>query len=386
MYLASGSFDKTIRVWNIAQSEPESLLVLGEHQLNVSDVSWSADSSRLLSGSFDQTVKEWDMVTGGLLQSHEAPGFVQAVCYDPIDEHVFYAGTTHKTIMVGDRRAPGTPAAAMQNESMINTVYVDPDGSALLSGDSSGMVKCWDLRTRRCIHEHNNSEDGSKPISHIHATRARPQFDRGNQAHDDDASGGRYLAVNSYDNVLRVHDRRTMMLNQPRQPSPAPFAGPDAADEHEPAVEIKVLQPAAEAKARRMNLFLNRPGPASLLCAVKGHKNRNWPIRSSFFHGVSHRGHTKTRTKNLKQTDESELEDDGAEDDDAEGDSGREISVHESLFLATGSADSKIYLYDIAGNESGSSELVQQLQGHTDRVYAVNFHPTEPILVRPPAR
>lgn len=27
-----------------------------------------------------------------------------------------------------------------------------------------------------------------------------------------------------------------------------------------------------------------------------------------------------------------------------------------------------------------SAELMQRLEGHTDRVYAVNFHPTEPIL------
>ena len=55
--------------------------------------------------------------------------------------------------------------------------------------------------------------------------------------------------------------------------------------------------------------------------------------------------------------------------------------MHESLFLATGSADSRVYIFDIAGRHNdGASQLAQQLQGHSDRVYAVNFHPTEPIL------
>lgn len=27
-----------------------------------------------------------------------------------------------------------------------------------------------------------------------------------------------------------------------------------------------------------------------------------------------------------------------------------------------------------------TAELMQRLEGHTDRVYAANFHPTEPIL------
>ena len=29
---------------------------------------------------------------------------------------------------------------------------------------------------------------------------------------------------------------------------------------------------------------------------------------------------------------------------------------------------------------SGTGELVQRLRGHTDRVYAVDFHPSEPLL------
>lgn len=70
------------------------------------------------------------------------------------------------------------------------------------------------------------------------------------------------------------------------------------------------------------------------------------------------------------------------------------------MLLATGSADPYAYLYNIGEVRAihllqyvctprctnqpyfyqNSSELMQRLEGHTDRVYAVNFHPTEPIL------
>ena len=54
-------------------------------------------------------------------------------------------------------------------------------------------------------------------------------------------------------------------------------------------------------------------------------------------------------------------------------------SMHNSLLVATGSADSCAYLFDISG-PAGSGELLQRLSGHSDRVYATDFHPSEPIL------
>jgi WD40 repeat protein len=52
-----------------------------------------------------------------------------------------------------------------------------------------------------------------------------------------------------------------------------------------------------------------------------------------------------------------------------------------------GSADSHVYLYDIHPDKvldpdfcSHKGELLQRLDGHSDRVYAACFHPKEPIL------
>ncbi|CAG8694856.1 11782_t:CDS:2, partial [Racocetra fulgida] len=50
-----------------------------------------------------------------------------------------------------------------------------------------------------------------------------------------------------------------------------------------------------------------------------------------------------------------------------------------SLLLATGSADPYAYLFNV-GSPEGTGELLQRLEGHTDFVYAVDFHPFEPIL------
>jgi GTPase SAR1 family protein/predicted MPP superfamily phosphohydrolase len=60
--LASGSSDKTVRVWD-AVSGKETLRLEG-HRDWVWSVAWNRDGSRLASGSDDQTVRVWDAVSG----------------------------------------------------------------------------------------------------------------------------------------------------------------------------------------------------------------------------------------------------------------------------------------------------------------------------------
>lgn len=51
-------------------------------QLSVSDISWSHDSMQLLSGSLDHSAKVWDAETSKLLSSHDILGFTQTVQFD----------------------------------------------------------------------------------------------------------------------------------------------------------------------------------------------------------------------------------------------------------------------------------------------------------------
>ncbi|RUS18782.1 WD40-repeat-containing domain protein, partial [Endogone sp. FLAS-F59071] len=81
LLLGSGSFDKTIRLWDTATTQKE-VGVLKSHTLNISDLSWTVDSATLLSGAYDQTCKTWDVQTLKLTASFETEGFVQCVGWD----------------------------------------------------------------------------------------------------------------------------------------------------------------------------------------------------------------------------------------------------------------------------------------------------------------
>ena len=59
--IASGSGDKTVRVWDVATGTE--MLKLKGHIDDVNSMSWSPDGTHIASGSGDKTVRVWDVVS-----------------------------------------------------------------------------------------------------------------------------------------------------------------------------------------------------------------------------------------------------------------------------------------------------------------------------------
>ncbi|KAG0170902.1 hypothetical protein DFQ28_001421 [Apophysomyces sp. BC1034] len=322
--LASGSFDKTVRIWDTASAQKETLC-LKAHTLNISDLAWTSDSSMLLSGAYDETCKTWDVENGKLVASYDTEGFVQCVGWDFIDSNVFYYGTSRKVLAMVDVRADDPTAVVIRNDAMVNTLYASRDGVHVITGDAQGMLKVWDIRMKQCISSVLN-DNGKMPITHIAIGRRRTDASR---RAIDDYDEPRYMAVNSYDNLMRVYDR-----------------GMDP-----PKSDLRLVH------------------------ALKGFKNKNWPIKASFYCGSGYNSSILSRptTTPTEAYNSADLV-------PSPGEYLAELAEpkeEKSVLLATGSADPYAYLYNVGED---SAELMQRLEGHTDRVYAVNFHPTEPIL------
>ena len=67
--LASGSEDKTIRLWNAATGEQ--CAILTGHTAPVKSVAFSPDGLTLASGSEDSTVRLWDLTSPVLLRKDQ---------------------------------------------------------------------------------------------------------------------------------------------------------------------------------------------------------------------------------------------------------------------------------------------------------------------------
>ena len=68
--LASGSRDRTIRLWNLETGEL--LHTLRGHTDGINSVAFSADGSTIISGSRDDTVRIWNVATGDELHTLDA--------------------------------------------------------------------------------------------------------------------------------------------------------------------------------------------------------------------------------------------------------------------------------------------------------------------------
>src|SRR6266702_2046592 len=62
-HIVSGSYDRTIRVWNATTGETAAGPLTG-HTSSVNSVAFSPDGQRIVSGSYDQTIRVWNAITG----------------------------------------------------------------------------------------------------------------------------------------------------------------------------------------------------------------------------------------------------------------------------------------------------------------------------------
>ena len=152
--------DTTIRLWNAETGEH--LRTLKGHTSRVSSVSFSPDGTTIASGSWDNTIRLWDMVTGAHKQTFTGhTDGVNSVSFSP-DGATITSGSGDDTVRLWDVATGTLKATLIRNEDMdrrddweqvpiriqgVNSVVFSPDGTILVSGDHDHTVCLWDVAT-----------------------------------------------------------------------------------------------------------------------------------------------------------------------------------------------------------------------------------------------
>ncbi|MBO1072466.1 MAG: ribosome assembly protein 4 [Dolichospermum sp. DEX189] len=192
--LASGSYDKTIKIWDVTTGKL--LNTLKGHESSVNSVGFSPDGKQLASGSDDKTIKIWDVTTGKLLNTLKGHEYsVISVGFSP-DGKQLASGSYEKTIKIWDvttgkvlNTLPSERYANKGHEDSVNSVGFSPDGKQLASGSYDKTIKIWDVTTGKVLNTLKGHE------GEVNSVGFSPD--------------GKQLASGSYDKTIKIWDVTT---------------------------------------------------------------------------------------------------------------------------------------------------------------------------------
>ncbi|KAF5330734.1 hypothetical protein D9619_005750 [Psilocybe cf. subviscida] len=177
--LITGSYDKTVRVWNLETGAQ--LQCMTGHTRAVRALQF--DEVKLITGSMDHSIKVWDWRRGKCIRTLN--GHTEGVVCLNFDSNVLASGSVDSTIKVWNLRTGGAftlrghsdwvnavqlwdsnpGARASSDPASIFDVsgstsplgasassHIDP-GKMLFSASDDGTIKLWDLNLRACVRQ-----------------------------------------------------------------------------------------------------------------------------------------------------------------------------------------------------------------------------------------
>lgn len=323
-----------------------------------------------------------------------------------------------------------------RNDASVNTVHVTLDGRRVITGDHSGAVKTWDIRNANdnipmCV---KYTEAGRRPITHIHASPPLPGEEHGRlmAVNSYDA----YLRVFDRDSLLfpKESTKINSMIPAKTEILHPVHALRGVVNAHCPIKSSFFVGADYRPPVRRSWGVIGYGGERSRRRREQARSDSRRSERSTpggdgvgkedNVHVGSLGSVGDVEKMNLNNgheyddgdgddgddddDDDGDDDDEGDDEDDDEGDDedgdglreGRRSkengarsvkdgsdesetivgdAIRNALILASGSADGQVYIFDVGGR-AGRGGLLQTLEGHKDRVYAVDFHPFSPLL------
>jgi WD domain, G-beta repeat len=160
-WVVTGSDDKTVRLWDLSAKDPAANpVVLRGHDGPVFAVAISPDNRWLVTGSDDKTARLWDLSAKDpaanpvVLRGHEGPVF--AVAISP-DSHWLVTGSTDSTARLWDLSAKDPAAIPVvlrgHDEGLVNAVAISPDNRWIVTtGSYDGTARLWLLQMKDLMH------------------------------------------------------------------------------------------------------------------------------------------------------------------------------------------------------------------------------------------
>jgi F-box/WD-40 domain protein MET30 len=169
--LITGSYDRTVRVWNMETGA--ALLCLKGHTRGIRALQF--DECKLITGSMDRSIRVWDWRSGKCVST--LMGHTEGVVCLNFDSNVLASGSVDATVKVWNLRtgkaftlrghrdwvnsvrlwdsdSPASAAVVVVSKCGLfnSATQIDP-GKMLFSASDDGTIRLWDLTLRTCVRQ-----------------------------------------------------------------------------------------------------------------------------------------------------------------------------------------------------------------------------------------